>query len=355
MMHGAFHRFTDCVDLAGLRPEVRRAIDLLREDRLDATSATSAAEACLEPLDDDPTHQRHLRLALDLLAWSHQRGEVQRDAMVAALRHCDRVRGRSINESIRLFLGHAHRVALPHWEQVRELTRFERMLVQGQLAHEASQDAGYWNTVYLGRALSDDAKLSDLRVLNAGDPVAPDMRPEQTTLGHSLCRRSQELGGRLRQVDTFDVLLHEDEAEDARRRSRLESVYGEEAVPERLTFRRADARRVPWDDETFDVVVSGGMLDHVLGADQALSELVRVCRVGGRIFVSGHHLAAGLERLERQVYAIGEYNHFDWASGRSTAVQPSEVLGWAGSLGLVLQSEMRRPHSWVLGFVRERS
>lgn len=47
--------------------------------------------------------------------------------------------------------------------------------------------------------------------------------------------------------------------------------------------READVRNLPFEDATFDVVVAAWMLYHVNPLDQALREIVRVLRPGGRL------------------------------------------------------------------------
>ena len=54
-------------------------------------------------------------------------------------------------------------------------------------------------------------------------------------------------------------------------------------------FRQAEARKLPFEDELFDAVLCNGVflyfsdLDY---ANAALEEMVRICRIGGRIFVT---------------------------------------------------------------------
>jgi ubiquinone/menaquinone biosynthesis C-methylase UbiE len=47
--------------------------------------------------------------------------------------------------------------------------------------------------------------------------------------------------------------------------------------------RQADAERLPFEDATFDLVFSWGVIHHSSDMDRALAELVRVCRPGGQI------------------------------------------------------------------------
>ncbi|HET9579645.1 MAG TPA: class I SAM-dependent methyltransferase [Usitatibacter sp.] len=73
----------------------------------------------------------------------------------------------------------------------------------------------------------------------------------------------------------------------------------EELVPPNLEFRAEDANFLPFPDDSFDVIVSWGSIEHIAGGYlQALREAKRVLRDGGLIMVHpglyysniGHHL-----------------------------------------------------------------
>jgi ubiquinone/menaquinone biosynthesis C-methylase UbiE len=48
---------------------------------------------------------------------------------------------------------------------------------------------------------------------------------------------------------------------------------------------QGDAEQLPFEDDSFDLVFSWGVIHHTSDMDQALSELVRVCRPGGQIVI----------------------------------------------------------------------
>lgn len=51
----------------------------------------------------------------------------------------------------------------------------------------------------------------------------------------------------------------------------------------------ADAERLPFDDVSFDLVFSWGVIHHTTDMQAALAELVRVCRPGGRLVLMLYH------------------------------------------------------------------
>jgi ubiquinone/menaquinone biosynthesis C-methylase UbiE len=53
--------------------------------------------------------------------------------------------------------------------------------------------------------------------------------------------------------------------------------------------RQADAEQLPFDDASFDLVFSWGVIHHSSDMDRALSELVRVTRPGGQIVLMVYH------------------------------------------------------------------
>ena len=66
-------------------------------------------------------------------------------------------------------------------------------------------------------------------------------------------------------------------------RARLDAFGLEADVAE------GDAEQLPFGDESFDLVFSWGVIHHSSDMDRALSELVRVCRRGGRVVIMVYH------------------------------------------------------------------
>jgi ubiquinone/menaquinone biosynthesis C-methylase UbiE len=85
-----------------------------------------------------------------------------------------------------------------------------------------------------------------------------------------------EAGARVTGVD-----LTEWAVETTRRRL---GAFGLEA-----DVRQADAEALPFDDESFDLVFSWGVIHHSSNMDQALRELVRVTRRGGQVVLMVYH------------------------------------------------------------------
>lgn len=67
---------------------------------------------------------------------------------------------------------------------------------------------------------------------------------------------------------------------------RVAREYAEAAgLGSTIEWRVADCRRLPFADGTFDAVIAATVLAHVPGAEDALPEMVRVTRRGGRVAV----------------------------------------------------------------------
>lgn len=77
--------------------------------------------------------------------------------------------------------------------------------------------------------------------------------------------------------------------------------------------RRADATKLPFDDNSFDIVVSFHSLHHIARPTVALREMFRVCRPGGKVLISDlnptgsklykhkHNAVSLLASLERKI------------------------------------------------------
>lgn len=77
------------------------------------------------------------------------------------------------------------------------------------------------------------------------------------------------------------------------------------AQPSTVGFLRGDLLRIPFEDDTFDLIYSIGALDHTPDPKRAFSELVRVLKPGGRVSIWVYRqerpLLEAVMRLQRAV------------------------------------------------------
>ena len=64
--------------------------------------------------------------------------------------------------------------------------------------------------------------------------------------------------------------------------------------------RVADAERMPYDDDTFDLVVGHAVLHHIPDLDTAFREVLRVLKPGGRFVFAGEPTRIG-DRYARKL------------------------------------------------------
>ena len=85
-----------------------------------------------------------------------------------------------------------------------------------------------------------------------------------------------------------DVVALDLSHDDLANASRSVADYGHADVPAPGGFAavRGDARRIPFDDASFDRVIASEVLEHIADDGTALAELVRVLRPGGTIAVT---------------------------------------------------------------------
>lgn len=89
------------------------------------------------------------------------------------------------------------------------------------------------------------------------------------------------------------------------------SLYGFAATDLRV----ADCEHLPYPDNFFDVVYSYGVIHHTPNTEQALSEIVRVCKPGGQIKVMIYHRHSLL-------------SYFFWVKHALLAGRPWKSLKW---------------------------
>ncbi|MCG5434399.1 methyltransferase domain-containing protein [Mycobacterium sp. MYCO198283] len=84
------------------------------------------------------------------------------------------------------------------------------------------------------------------------------------------------------------IAFDQDEAELAGVEAILRGMAEEGQAPASATaeVRAGDALALPYDDETFDVVIASEILEHVPADDVAIAELTRVLKTGGTLVVT---------------------------------------------------------------------
>ncbi len=81
-----------------------------------------------------------------------------------------------------------------------------------------------------------------------------------------------------------------------------------------VVLRQADAQQLPYDDDSFDIVMAGHILEHLPNPVAALREMVRVVRPGGLVFTC----------ITRRTLP-GLWIHLLW---RTHMVSPAEAEHW---------------------------
>ena len=122
-----------------------------------------------------------------------------------------------------------------------------------------------------------------------------------------------------------------------------------------LPIVRGDARRLPFPDQSFDLVMSTDMWEHIDEDDQVAAEAARVLRPGGRLLVavpagmdlwSGHDVALGhVRRYERDdLVALVESVGLEVVSVQSWNVLLRPVAKLRRKRATTSESEMEAVH-----------
>ncbi|MFQ6044046.1 MAG: class I SAM-dependent methyltransferase [Candidatus Poribacteria bacterium] len=91
---------------------------------------------------------------------------------------------------------------------------------------------------------------------------------------------------------------------------------------EKLNYAVCDALDLPFKAESFDVVCSSELIEHVLDAGRALSEMARVVKKGGRIIIAGPNLCSPLLPLiDLLRMSIGGNGRPIWSETKRQAIK----------------------------------
>ncbi|WP_212751907.1 class I SAM-dependent methyltransferase [Roseovarius arcticus] len=98
---------------------------------------------------------------------------------------------------------------------------------------------------------------------------------------------------------------------------------------------QADVLTLPYDDQSFDVVMAAHVLEHLPDPQRALAEMVRVLRPGGMVFlcVTRHSIFGALVQLLWRTWAITEQQGVAWLHGFQlvdVGYQPVQLGSCAG-------------------------
>jgi len=101
----------------------------------------------------------------------------------------------------------------------------------------------------------------------------------------------------------------------------LECVYG-------------DACNLPFKDETFDVVMSNQLFEHVIDINAVVTEQIRILKRGGRLIIEQANLLNPLTLMDLLIkYPIrthGKYGGFKWLLAKSKVKKNIYGTGWDG-------------------------
>ena len=91
-----------------------------------------------------------------------------------------------------------------------------------------------------------------------------------------------------------------------------------------LEYRVCDVLELPFDNESFDVVCSNELIEHLPDVETALCEMIRVTRKGGKIIVSGPNLCSPLMPLLDLIRLIrGKSGRPVWGETKKQALENS--------------------------------
>lgn len=105
----------------------------------------------------------------------------------------------------------------------------------------------------------------------------------------------------------------------------------------RIQLHHGDSKQLRFDDAMFDAVISNSLIHHVPDPQTVLSEMVRVCKPGGRIFVRDLYRPDSMTLVESlvQTYTANEtpYNQQLFRQSLCAALTLEEIRQMVAELG----------------------
>jgi ubiquinone/menaquinone biosynthesis C-methylase UbiE len=145
------------------------------------------------------------------------------------------------------------------------------------------QEASYWEKIYDGTGVMELVHQERLRViLDLVDKFAPYRVSRVLDIGCGAGQAAVALAGRGHIVHAVDSVFEMVElTRNGAARAHLES---------RVRCARGDIHFLPFNDDTFNVIVAAGILPWVPSTERALKEMGRVLRPGGCLILSTDNL-----------------------------------------------------------------
>jgi ubiquinone/menaquinone biosynthesis C-methylase UbiE len=109
----------------------------------------------------------------------------------------------------------------------------------------------------------------------------------------------------------------------------------------RIDGRVADAESLPYDDDSFDLVVGHAVLHHIPDVPRAMSEVLRVLKPGGRFVVAG-------EPTEKGDWVARRLSNLTWQTASRVTQLPPLREKWARSPDELAASSEAAALEWVV-------
>jgi len=126
---------------------------------------------------------------------------------------------------------------------------------------------------------------------------------------------------------------------------------------ERIQLAHVDAKRLPFGDATFDVVMSNSIVHHIPQPIDVLREAVRVAKPGGLIFIRDLLRPENDEQLRQivETYAAGANDHQQqmFADSLHAALSLTEIRSLIASLGFAADTvQQTTDRHWTWSAIR---